>query len=186
MMDDIFEDLTLEGIVVVYLDNILIFTDTLEEHRKITCRVLELLEKHKLYLPSDKCKFEKTMIKYLGVIVPHNSVAMDPVKIASVTEWPTLINKKEVQSFLRFTNFYRRLIRDFSEHACLLLDLIQTNSGWCWGEAKHTTFTKLKQSVTSAPVLISHNSTKPFRIEANSSDFTMGAVLSQVSPEDKK
>jgi len=86
MMDDIFEDLILEGMVVVYLDNILIFMETLEEHQKITRRILELLEKHKLYLHSDKCGFEKTTIEYLGVIISHNSIAMDPVKIAGVTE----------------------------------------------------------------------------------------------------
>ena len=103
MMDDIFEDLISEGIVVVYLDNILIFTETLEEHQKITCHILE---KHKLYLHSDKCEFEKTTIEYLGVIISHNSVMMDPAKIAGVTKWPALTNKKEVQSFLRFTNFY--------------------------------------------------------------------------------
>jgi len=106
MMDDIFEDLISEGVVVVYLDDILIFTETLEEHQKVTCRVLELLEKHKLYLRPDKCEFEKTTVEYLGVIISHNSVSMDPVKIAGVTQWPAPTNKKEVQSFLRFTNFY--------------------------------------------------------------------------------
>jgi len=106
MMDDIFEDLILEGVVMVYLDDILIFTETLEEHWKITRRILELLEKHKLYLCPDKCKFEKTTIEYLRVIISHNSVVMDPVKITGVTEWPAPANKKEVQSFLRFTSFY--------------------------------------------------------------------------------
>jgi len=186
MMDDIFEDLISEGVVVVYLDDILIFTETLEEHQKITRHILELLEKHKLYLRSDKCEFEKTTIEYLGVIISHNSVVMDPVKIAGVTEWPTLTNKKEVQSFLGFTNFYRRFIRDFSEHARLLFNLTRNDSGWRWGEAECTAFARLKGSVTSAPVLISPNPTKPFCIKADSSDFATGAVLSQVSSEDEK
>jgi len=82
MMDDIFEDLISEGVVVVYLDNILIFMETLEEDRKVTCHVLELLEKHKLYLCPDKCEFEKTMVEYLRVIISHNSISMDPVKIS--------------------------------------------------------------------------------------------------------
>ncbi|HWN07996.1 MAG TPA: reverse transcriptase domain-containing protein [Pyrinomonadaceae bacterium] len=186
MMDDIFEELISEGVVVVYLDDILIFTESLEEHRKVTRRVLELLERHKLYLRPDKCEFEKTTIEYLGVIISHNSVAMDPVKIAGVADWPAPTNKKEVQSFLGFTNFYRRFIKDFSEHARPLFDLTRNDSDFRWGETERAAFDKLKQSVTSAPVLVSPDSTKPFRIEADSSDFATGAVLSQVSAEDDK
>ena len=95
-MDNIFKDMISEGVVVVYLDDILIFTETLDEHRRITRHVLELLENHKLYPRTDKCEFKKTTVKYLGVIISHNSVTMDPVKIAGVAEWPTPMNKKEV------------------------------------------------------------------------------------------
>ena len=108
MMNNIFRDLVMEGVVVVYLDDILIFTETLEEHRKVTRRVLVLLKKHQLFLKPDKC--EKTKVEYLGVIVSYNSVEMDPAKVAGVAEWPVPSNKKEVQSFLGFTNFYRRFI----------------------------------------------------------------------------
>jgi len=147
---------------------------------------LELLEKHKLYLRPDKCEFEKTTIEYLGVIISHNSIAMDPVKIAGITKWPAPTNKKEVQSFLGFTNFYRRFIKDFLKHAHPLFDLSQNDAGWRWREAEHSAFNRLKQSVTAAPVLISPNSTRPFCIEADSSNFMTGAVLSQVSAEDDK
>src|SRR5205807_5575937 len=91
MMDNIFEELISEGVVVVYLDDILIFTETIDKHREVTQRALEILQKHKLYLQADKCKFEKTTVEYLGVIISHNSVMMDPIKIAGVTEWPTLM-----------------------------------------------------------------------------------------------
>jgi hypothetical protein len=122
MMDEIFEDLISEGVVMVYLDNILIFMEMLEEHRAVTRRVMEVLKRHKLYLCPDKCEFEKTTIKYLRVIISHNSVAMDPVKVAGVTEWPAPTNKKEVQSSLGFTNFYQRFIKGFSDHARRLFD----------------------------------------------------------------
>jgi hypothetical protein len=175
-----------EGVVVVYLDNILIFTETIDEHRKVTCQVLEVLEKHKLYLQPDKCEFEKTTIEYLGVIISHNSVAMDLVKVAGVADWPELTSKKEVQSFLGFTNFNWCFIKDFSEHAQPLFDLTTNNVKWHWGMDEQSAFDRLKQNVTMAPILISPDSIYPFCIEADSSDFATGAILSQVSPEDGK
>src|SRR6266700_905178 len=140
MMNNIFKDLISEGVVVVYLDDILIFTETINEHRKVTRRVLELLEKHKLYLQLDKCKFEKTTVEYLRVIISHNSVAMDLVKVAGVAEWPAPTNKKEVQSFLGFTNFYCQFIKDFSKHTCLLFNLTQNNCKWNWGMDEQAAF----------------------------------------------
>jgi hypothetical protein len=134
MMNDIFRDLIAEGVVVVYLDDILIFTETVKQHREVTRRVLKLLEENQLFLKLDKCEFEKTKVEYLGVIISHNSVEMDPVKIAGVTEWPTPTSKKEVQSFLGFTNFYQRFIRDFSHHARPLFDLTK-NDGKSMGKS---------------------------------------------------
>jgi len=109
--------------VVVYLDDILIFMETLEEHRRVTRRVMELLRKNNLFLKPEKCEFEKTEVEYLRVIISQNSVKMDPVKVAGVMEWPTLSNRKEVQSFLGFANFYRRFIQGFSHLAHPLFDL---------------------------------------------------------------
>jgi transposase InsO family protein len=186
MMNDIFRDLVMEGVVVVYLDDILIFTETLEEHREVTRRVLALLQEHKLFLKPDKCEFEKTKVEYLGVIVSHNSVEMDPAKVAGVSEWPVPSNKKEVQSFLGFTNFYRRFIRDFSQHARPLFDLTRNDVKWRWTSEEQSAFDSLKSAVTSTPILASPDNSRPFRIEADSSDFATGAVLSQQSPETEK
>jgi hypothetical protein len=117
MMNKIFQDLITEGVVSIYLDDILIFTNSLEEHRQITHLILDRMREHKLYLWLEKCKFEETKIKYLGVIILHNKVEMDPVKIARVADWPMPSNKKEVQSFVGFINFYRHFIPGFSHHA---------------------------------------------------------------------
>jgi hypothetical protein len=103
MMNEIFQDLITEGIVSIYLNDILIFTNSLEEHQRITCLVLDCMREHKLYL---RPEFEKVRIEYLGVIISHNKVEMDPVKIAGVADWPMPSNKKEVQSFVGFINFY--------------------------------------------------------------------------------
>ena len=95
MMNEIFEDLITEGIISVYLNDILVFTHTLKEHRGVTRIVLDCMHKHHLYLWHEKCEFEKTRIEYLGMIISYNKVEMDPVKIAGVAEWPTPTNKKE-------------------------------------------------------------------------------------------
>jgi hypothetical protein len=186
MMNDIFRELIAEGSVVVYLDDILIFTESVEQHRKITRRVLKVLEENRLFLKPSKCEFEKIKVEYLGVIISYNSVEMDPVKIAGVAEWPTPTNKKEVQSFLGFTNFYRRFIRDFSHHARPLFDLTKNDVKWHWDSEERLAFDALKAQITSAPILSSPDNSSPFRIEADSSDFATGAVLSQQSPEDEK
>jgi len=184
MMNDIFCDLISEGVVVVYMDDILIFTRTLEEHRAVTRRVLQILEQHQLYLKPEKCEFERTRIEYLGLIVSENSVEMDPVKVAGVKEWPAPTSKTEVQSFLGFVNFYRRFIRDFSHIARPLFDLTKADTKWTWGETERDAFEGLKNSITSAPILASPDDSAPFRVEADSSDFATGAVLSQLSAED--
>jgi hypothetical protein len=106
MMKEILQDLITEGVVSMYLDDILIFTNSLEEHRQIMRLVLDHMCEHKLYLRPEKCKFKKTRIEYLGIIISHNKVEMDLVKIAGVAEWPMPSNKKEVQSFISFINFY--------------------------------------------------------------------------------
>jgi hypothetical protein len=106
MMNEIFQDLITEGVISIYLDDILILTNSLEEHHWITRLVLDHMREHKLYLQPEKCEFEKTRIEYLGVIISHNKVEMDPVKIAGVADWPTPSNKNEVQSFVGFINFY--------------------------------------------------------------------------------
>ena len=186
MMNEIFEDLITLGVVSIYLDDILIFTKTLAEHRRISRMVLERLRKHKLYLRAEKCEFEKTRIEYLGVIISHNHVEMDPVKIAGVADWPTPTNKKEVQSFVGFINFYRRFIPGFSHHARALFDLTLKDVRFNWGSPQEDAFAKLKGLVTSAPVLILPDNDRPFRLEADSSGFATGAVLSQESREDDK
>ena len=136
MMNDIFHDMIVEGVVCVYLDDILIFMKTLSEHQKITWRVLEHLREYNLCLKPEKCEFEHTQIEYLGVIVSEGTVEMDPVKVSGVSEWPAPQNKREVQSFVGFVNFYRWFIKDFSHHARALFDLTKKDVRWHWGKSE--------------------------------------------------
>ena len=186
MMNDIFQDLITEGVVCVYLDDILIFTKTLEEQHRITRMVLERLRKHRLYLRADKCDFDKTQIEYLGMVISENKVEMDPVKVAGVREWPTPESKKEVQSFLGFINFYRRFVENFSFHARPLFDLTKGDVKFVWGIPQQEAFDKLKEIITSTPILVRPDAEQPFRVEADGSGVATGAVLSQLSKDDNK
>ena len=111
---------------------------------------------------------------------------MDPVKVAGVWEWPTLENKMDVQAFLGFVNFYRRFIWNFSAKARPLFDLTHSEQVWTWSRKEQATFEDLKTVVTTASVLMSPQESDPFWIEADSSDFATGAVLSQQSTTDGK
>src|SRR3979490_3054737 len=99
MMNDIFQDLIMEGVVCVYIVDILIYSKDRAEHQSVTRRVLERLREHKLYLRKEKCEFEQTRIEYLGLIISEGKVEVDPVKVWGVTEWPMPKSRKEVQSF---------------------------------------------------------------------------------------
>ena len=109
---------------------------------------------------------------------------MDLVKVSGVSEWQEPQNKREVQSFVRFVNFYPWFIKDFSHHAHALFDLTKKDVGWRWGESEQASFKELKELITSAPILVFPNDSLPYRNEANSSDAATRAVLSQqTSPE---
>ena len=96
------------------MDEILIFTETLEEHREIVRSVLQKLRENKLYLKHEKCTFEQEEVEYLGLLVSQGKVGMDPVKTGAVAEWPIPKAKRDVQQFLGFVNFYRRFIQGFA------------------------------------------------------------------------
>ena len=104
---------------------------------------------------------------------------MDPVKVSRVLEWPEPWNKREVQSFVGFINFNQWFIKDFSHHACTLFDLTKKDVGWQWGESEQASFNKLKELITSAPVLVFPNDSLPYCIEADSSNAATRVVLSQ-------
>ncbi len=105
-MDKIFDDLTWEGWMIIYMDDILIFSNNIEDHRKCTRRVLQWLQDHTLHLKPEKCHFEVAEIEFLGAIISTGKISMDPVKLKAIHEWPAPTIVKQTQSFLGFGNFY--------------------------------------------------------------------------------
>jgi len=172
VMNDIFRDLISAGHVIVYMDDI-------PTHRLITCQVLQILLDNNLSLKLEKCVFEVEEVEYLGVIIAHGTMCMDPVKIEAVTSWPTPRTKKDVQQFLGFVNFYRRFIRNFARLATPLNRLCGSVP-WIWTTAENDAFLALRKAATEGPILCLPIDNAPFRVEADSSGYATGAVLSQL------
>ncbi|SJL08165.1 uncharacterized protein ARMOST_11528 [Armillaria ostoyae] len=178
MMNNIFKDLISEGKVTIYLDDILIFTKDLDKHRRIVRHVLQRLRENKLFLKAEKCEFEVLETEYLGVIISEGQVRMDPVKLAGIAEWPTPTKKKELQSFLGFTNFYRKFIKNYSKVVRALTQLTG-NTEWTWGAAQNQAFQQLKKQMAEDVILAIPDKTGRFRVEADTSNGAVGTVLSQ-------
>lgn len=182
MMDNIFRDMIDKGHVAVYLDDIIVFTQTLEEHREIVREVLRRLEQNDLFLKPEKCEFEKDSVEYLGLIIKKGELHMDPVKTQAILEWPTPRNKKDVQSFRGFANFYRRFIKDFGK-ITKPLDRLTGDVEWSWGQEEQEAFDTLKSKFAASPVLAMWEPNRPTRIETDASGFATGGILLQQSED---
>jgi hypothetical protein len=184
LMNSIFADLIAKGTVAVYLDNVLIYTKTIKEHREITREVLRCLEENDLYLRPAKCKFECTEVKYLSMLIQENHVSMNLAKVQAVTNWPAPRNLKDVRGFLGFADFYRRFIEGFVRIARPLNDLTRKDVPWSWGQSRQEVFSELKARFTSSPVLVMWQPDLETRMEVNALAFATGGVISQKQTSD--
>jgi hypothetical protein len=175
----------LDNYCVAYLDDILIFTETLEEHIKTVQEILQILMDAGILLKPSKCEFHVTETEFLGYIVSTTGLKMSPNKVKEVLEWKQPTTVKEMQSFLGFANFYRRFIKDYSKIAAPLTELTKKDVEYKWNSAAQQAFETLKQAFTRAPVLITFDPEQPITVETDASDYALGAVLSQPG-KDKK
>src|SRR5260221_5737741 len=183
MMNDILQDFIHNSEAICYMDNILVYSCTLSDHWWIIHQVLSTLQKWRLFLKPEKCKFEQKEVKFLRLVISKDHVAMDPTKVCRVMEWPTPTKVKEVQSFLGFVNFYQKFIHDFSNITHPLYALTHKPQQWVWGSPKQEAFNSLKKAVTSAPILTFSSQSGCFCLECDTSNFMTGAVLSQVQAD---
>jgi hypothetical protein len=144
MMNNIFRDMLNEGWLIIYMDDILIYSSDPEEHRKRTLRILARLRENDLFLKAEKCKFDVKEVEYLGLIISKNKIAMDPTKLAGIRDWPAPTNIKGVRSFLGFGNFYRRFIGHFVEIARPLNALTKKDQPFEWTTECQEAFDALK------------------------------------------
>lgn len=174
---------------VVYLDDILIYSDSHEQHVRDLHAVLERLRKFALYANRKKCHFFTKEVEFLGYIVSTAGVSMDPRRVATVEEWPTPVSFRDVQVFLGFANFYRRFIKNYSKIVAPLTALSKgAKQGKKpgpleWGAEQTHAFRQLKEAFTKAPILRHYEPKAKLKMETDASQYAIAAILSQLLPE---
>ena len=167
--------------VVVYLDDILIFSDNEEEHEEHIHKVFTKLQENNLLVEAEKCEFHSQEVEFLGHVITPGEIRMQDRIIAPIKDWKKPKTVKDVQAFLGLANYYRRFIKDFGKIAIPLYQLTRKEVKFSWKEPQQKAFDKIKQLVTSKPVLKAFDPDKVVRLETDSSDFGLGGQMSQLN-----
>src|SRR3954470_15294793 len=178
LMNDIFRD-KLDQYVLVYLDDILIYSKDKAEHLTHLEQVCQVLREHKLYCKPKKCEFFKDAVEYLGHVISNKGIQVDPRKVQDVKEWPAAKNVSELRSFLGLASYYRRFVEGFAKIASPLTNLLHKDVPYIWTPECQVAMDKLKTLVSSAPILRTADPDLKFTVTTDASDFAVGAVLSQ-------
>jgi hypothetical protein len=169
----------LRKFVLVFFDNILIYSATLSYHIQHLRQVFELLAKDNWKLKITKCAFAQTQISYLGHTISAAGVGTDPSKLSALAQWPAPNSAKELRSFLGLAGYYRRFVRHFGLISKPLTNLLKKHTVFVWTPEHEAAFQALKQALSQSPVLALPNFAKPFMIETDASDSGVGAILMQ-------
>ncbi|PNX78745.1 retrotransposon-related protein, partial [Trifolium pratense] len=177
LMNHIFQH-ALRKYVLVFFDDILIYSSNWQDHLKHLDAVLQVLQENTLFVKLSKCSFGVLEIEYLGHMVTGQGVSMDKDKVQAVLEWPIPGNVKQLRGFLGLTGYYRRFIKSYAKIASPLTDLLKKEA-YEWNVNAEMAFQQLKAAITSAPVLALPDFQKPFVLETDASGVGIGAVLHQ-------
>lgn len=176
-MNAIFQPM-LRKFVIVFFDDILVYSASIAEHGEHLTAVLTVLRENNFFVKMSKCSFCSTTVEYLGHLITAGLLKADPSKIEAMTAWPTPKNVKQLRGFLGLTGYYRRFIAQYALIAAPLTDLLKKDA-FIWSAGAESSFQDLKEAMTSAPVLRLPDFDKPFCIETDASDTGIGAVLLQ-------
>ncbi|WVZ52360.1 hypothetical protein U9M48_003430 [Paspalum notatum var. saurae] len=178
MMNSVFMN-ELDKFVVVFIDDILVYSKNEEDHEEHLRIVLARFREHQLYAKFSKCAFWLREVSFLGHILSEKGVAIDPNKVEDVLNWKQPETVTEIRSFLGLAGYYRHFIKDFSKTAKPMTSLTKKNAKYLWDPKCEEAFTSLKKSLTSAPVLAQPDVTKPFDVYCDASGNGLGCVLMQ-------
>ena len=178
------------GCVAVFLDDIIVYSNDAKQHEKHLRQVYRLLGKNRIFLRLEKCYFCNPKVKFLGWIIADGKMQADEEKLKVIHEWPTPETKTAVRSFAGYVNFFKKLIPEYAEIMAPLFDLMRdevpNDVTEVWNEVHQNAFESIKRKLTSPPVIKIANPDLPYIVEVDASQQAIGAILSQVDPDDKK
>ncbi len=170
----------LDDFAITYLDDILIYSDDLEMHRRHVHKVLRKLSERVLYVKKSKSKFEAKEIKFLNYVIQSEQIEKNSKKTDAVRNWPSSKQVKKVQAFLRLTNYYQKFVPNYAKIAEPLTQLMRKDKKWHWDKEQKNVFHTLKESFSGTAHLRILNSTCKKILKTNASDFAVGACLYQI------
>jgi len=182
MMNHMFSDMLDVG-TLTYMDDILVYAETEKKHDETVKEVLQRLQNNGLAVSPEKCVWKAQEVEFLGYISGRNGIRMSEEKVEAILGWKMPKSLTETQSFLGFANFYRCFIQDYSRVARPLTELTKKDREWSWNAEADAAFTELKKRFTTAPILAHFDPAKEVIIETDTSDFALGAILSQRDKE---
>ncbi|MBW0491572.1 hypothetical protein O181_031287 [Austropuccinia psidii MF-1] len=184
LVNDIFADF-LDIFVVVYLDDIMVFSSSEEEHVKHLDSFLQRMRDNNFFPKASKCVFHASSVEYLGYVVSSDGLKMDSPKVQKIRNWtqPKII--KALQSLLGFANFYCCFIKNYSKKIAALTSLLKNNSPFIFNEEAFSKFQIIKEAFTTAPILSHFNTSLPTIVDTDTSDYALGSVLSQLNDSGK-
>lgn len=176
----------LEPYVFVYLDDIIVISKTFEHHCELLRDIFRRLLEANLTLSRDKCQFCRLELRYLGYVIDHRGLRVDPDKVSAILNIPTPMTVTEVRRIIGMASWYRRFIPNFSECIAPMSSLLKKNSRFLWTSRCEESFSKLKKTLATAPILNCPDFTLPFVLQTDASNYGLGAVLSQIDADGEK
>jgi len=178
IINELLRDLTNTGKVAVFIDDVIMGTETEKGHDELVAEVIKRLEENDLYLKPEKCKWKVREMEFLGVVIGPEGIKIEKEKVKGVLEWLTPKCVKDIQKFLELANYYRRFIEGFAMVAKPLHDTVKKDKKWEWTEKQEEVFKELKKRFMEEPVLATPDIDKKMRMEVDASDYATGGVLS--------